>query len=290
VINAKPGIGFKFNSTAALDLTPAEEAGWILSRQTNWNNADGSTNGSSTNLNPNDPNFQGSAFDNTGSSSPVGIAWTASGSWNTGNGSATGDSKLTNGYLDNTGGGNTVSLTGIPYARYDVIVYFGSDGNDRTGSIAHEDPVNGVREYFYRTFAQKGAAGFGKSDYQETTDTDPGGANPQANFCRFQGQTTPDFFLQVNRGNNNSGLFAVQIVDAPLPIIPVTSITRAAGGQVTVVWQSKPDAVYTVQRSANLMDWSILDNAKASGGATTSFTDSSLPPGTAKSFYRIYEQ
>jgi Bacterial TSP3 repeat len=281
-LNSARTVGIHFNSNAARDLTPAEAAGFMLTRQSNWNNADATLNGSTANVTS---PAAGSLRDNAGAASPITLTWTASAAYQTTNGTADGDSKLISGYLDNTGSGNTVSLANIPYSRYDVIVYFGSDGNNRTGSVL--SPTASV-EYFYNTAANAGATGFAKDAYIETTSI-TAGVNPRANFCRFTGQSSPTFDVQINRGSNNSGIFAIQIVDRALPRIPVTSVVRTAGGVVSVVWQSIPAATYLVQRSEDLTTWTDLAPTHPSAGASTSYTDNTIPANTPKIFYRIWQ-
>lgn len=284
--DVRRSIGLKFNSNSTVDLAPVDAAGWFATRQTHWNNADNSANGSTVNANPSDPVNPGVLFDNTGAVSPMTIDWTSSGTYQTTNGAATPENKLINGYLDNTGTGSTITLSAIPYPRYDVIVYFGSDGNDRTGSI---QSTTANQEFYYNTFANFGEGLFTKISYLETTDMVGGDPRPRANFCRFTGQSASEFTMQVNRGSNNSGFIAIQVVETSLPVIPVISITRAANGQVTVVWESKADATYTVQSSPDLLTWTSVNDAYPSGGLTTSYTDTSLPANTKRYFYRIME-
>ena len=72
------------------------------------------------------------------------VNWSSNGTWNTNNGGADGDDKLMNGYIDAIGGGGAakVEISGISAAfedGYDLYVYFGSDGNNRTGKVALTD-------------------------------------------------------------------------------------------------------------------------------------------------------
>ncbi|MDB6132581.1 MAG: hypothetical protein JWM59_824 [Verrucomicrobiales bacterium] len=285
--DSRRAIGVRFNGSEANALLPTEAAGYFAVRQTHWNNADGSATGTTDLITSPTP---GVLVDNKGAATATTIEWAASGVYNTQNGTATPDAKLTNGYLDNTGSGATLTFSGIPYAKYDVVAYFGSDGNDRTGSIFSE---TANQEFFYRTAANN-AAGFGKDGYVETTETvDAGTANPRSNFARFTNQTSPTFLLQVNRGDNNSGFLAVQVVEAagtpPASSIEVTGITRSPAGAVTVTWVSTPGAQYTVERSADLgaTNWTALTTNLPATGTSTSYTDSTLPANTARMFYRI---
>lgn len=280
-LNAARSIGVHFNSITERDFAPTEEAGFILSRQTFWNNADTANAGSTANiLTP----TASSLVDNAGAVTPVTITWSADTVYATTNGSANGDSKLIGGYIDNTGTlGATISLTDIPFERYDVIVYFGSDGNGRTGSVYSP---TASKEFFYTTAANIGAAGFAKDGYTETTSI-VSGTNTASNFCRFKGQTTSTFDLQINRGSANSGIHGIQIVESILPRIQVSSVTRNNAGAVTVVWESTPGSTYLVERSTDLDNWSTLEEALPAAGTSTPYTDNTLPANTPKAFYRI---
>ncbi len=70
------------------------------------------------------------------------------------------------------------------------------------------------------------------------------------------------------------------------------------GDEVTIEWNSQLGRTYKIFRSTRdqfsepLVDWVDLDDGFPFGGATsetTSFTDTSLPPGTPEAFYRVEE-
>src|SRR5271165_3124663 len=87
-------------------------------------------------------------------------------------------------------------------AKYDVYFYFASDGNGRTGSI-----TLGNTTYYYNTNANLATA-----PYPLTQTTDATGATrPSTNFAEFTGVTGSSFNVYLTRGNNNSGVAAVQI-------------------------------------------------------------------------------
>ena len=127
------GINFNSDRDLAAELAPDEVAGHPDVAQSNWNNTNGAASGNESNLIGATP---GTVLDSTGVATGVTLTWTSDGTWNTNNGTSSGDNKLMNGYIDHTGVGASVQVSNIPYASYDVYVYFGSDGNDRTGSIS----------------------------------------------------------------------------------------------------------------------------------------------------------
>ena len=147
------------------------------------------------------------------------MEWTSSNSWNTTNGVTNGDNKLMNGYIDSSAGNpqTTVSIAGLPSsftnAGYTVVVYFGSDGNDRTGKIT----VEGGETYSYSSFSEQG--GDFPGAYTQTTDTADG--EPQANYAVWSGLSSADVNITLDRGSNNSGIHGFQIITdsgAPEPV------------------------------------------------------------------------
>ncbi|MEC9053870.1 MAG: hypothetical protein VX633_01085, partial [Verrucomicrobiota bacterium] len=202
-------IGINFNSDRDLgaELAPDEVAGHPDVAQGNWNSTNGGANGDETNLLGLTP---GTLVDSDGAPTGVQVTWTSNGTWTTNNGTASGDNKLMNGYIDHTGGFATVEVSNITYTSYDVYVYFGSDGNGRTGAI---ESTTAGQTFSYTTNSQQ-AGGF-PGTYVLTEDED--GGNPVANYCVFRDQTSPTFFAQVNRGSSNSGFHGIQIVSKAPP-------------------------------------------------------------------------
>ena len=137
------------------------------------------------------------------------VDWSSNGTWNTNNGADNGDNKLMNGYIDAIGGDGAaqVKISGISSAfadGYDLYVYFGSDGNDRTGKVALE----GGATYSFNTFSAQG--GDFPAQYTQTTDEADG--NPQSNYAVYKGLTGDAQTVDLIRGSSNSGFHGVQIV------------------------------------------------------------------------------
>ncbi|MES2706849.1 MAG: LamG-like jellyroll fold domain-containing protein [Verrucomicrobiota bacterium] len=211
VLGAGTGIGISFTGDAGTPgITSAELAGFAFVSQKNWNISDGAATGATANImGP----AAGKLVNAAGVETAATVVWDSANIYNAGNGTATGNSKIMNGYLDtNATTGEHVDLAGIPYATYDLYVYFGSDGNGRTGSIAN---LSSGEEYFYVTASMRGAAtGFHYHDFLVTGATAASVAE-SANYMVFQNQGTAAINLQVNRGSNNSGIHAIQIVPIP---------------------------------------------------------------------------
>ncbi len=137
----------------------------------------------------------GALKDNSGLATTAAVtSYNGTNTYNTGSSNA-----LLNGYLDNTGGTDTVVLATIPYPNYNLYAYFGSDGAGRTGSINI-----GSTTYYYSTRGNV-------TDYVQTTDT-TGATNPSANYAIFSGLTASGITINAIRGNNNSGLQGLEIV------------------------------------------------------------------------------
>ena len=190
---AQDSVGFSFNSDR--DDTPMDEnivAGVVPS--TGWVSTDGT----------------GAGANGTLEHKGVTIDWSSNGTWNTNNAVSNGDNHLMNGYIDAVGGGGyaDVNISGIDTfafgAEYDLYVYFGSDGNGRTGKVSLQDG----EIYSYTTFSQQGG-GFPGS-YIRTEDV--GDGNPNANYAVFEGLTGDTQTVQIIRGSNNSGFHGIQIV------------------------------------------------------------------------------
>lgn len=293
VPEAVRSLGICFVSSAQTGLAPGPDdyAGYYPNFQRNWNVTNVLVSGTDvegdiSSIASPEP---GVLVDDQGSQTVVTLAWTTDVTYATTNGANTPQALLMSGYLDETDaeGNVTIALGGIPYASYDVVVYFGSDGNGRTGSIY--SPTSG-EEFFYVTNSNR--VDFLADDFVLTEALEAAGA-PAANVCVFRGQTSATFELEVHRGSNNSGIHAVQVVDRSAAAVPGFNVTAVSFAEatrtLTLQWESEAGATYTVQRSTSLKagEWATLDANVASGGATTSFNDPNLPAAQTQYFYRV---
>jgi hypothetical protein len=64
-------------------------------------------------------------------------------------------------------------------------------------------------------------------------------------------------------------------------------VPEPAAGRATLTFASSPGASYTVEASAGLNNWTRLSSNVPSAGATTSFTETGIPQGTLRRFYRV---
>jgi len=189
-----------------VSLTASNVAGVVA--QDNWNNGSGGS-GSLSNI-KNEGGVATTADASWGGTSP--------GTWHvTGNGTATGDAKMMNGYLDAADQTRSVYVTisQIPYAMYDVYIYVGGSNAGAKGK------VNDGATWYSLTNGSinPGGNGFQYVDYLLTTDTGTG--YPMANYAKFAGRTSSS--VTVTIGNfidiglpgcdEAMGIFGVQIVE-----------------------------------------------------------------------------
>jgi hypothetical protein len=72
---------------------------------------------------------------------------------------------------------------------------------------------------------------------------------------------------------------------APFAITDVS--VDLGGSSATITWNSRPGRNYAVDASVDLATWNELDDGVGSQGATTSFTDSPLPPNVKRRHWRV---
>jgi len=75
-----------------------------------------------------------------------------------------------------------------------------------------------------------------------------------------------------------------------ISILPlrISQIQRNAQTRaVSITWDSQPALVYTIEYSADLKTWTVLNGNQASGGASTTFTDTTPGANDTVRFYRV---
>ncbi|MDF1712804.1 MAG: PEP-CTERM sorting domain-containing protein [Akkermansiaceae bacterium] len=191
---ASVAINFQRSPNGEQPMSPGDVAGVIA--QSNWNNVTGGAANA------------GSIADlvtDAGANSGVSVEWAGDTSWSNNNGTANGHNKMMGGYLDHTGTvGAKATFTNISYDTYDIYVYFGSDGNGRTGQV-----TDGTTSFSYTTNSATG----GDFPNQYTLTTDTTGSNPAANYAVFSDLSGATQVIDIIRGSSNSGIHGIQIVD-----------------------------------------------------------------------------
>ena len=196
--NDTNAIGMQFQGLGTA-LLSTDSAGVSSVAQTNWNVLTGST-------------FSSHALsDSTGASTSATITGWSNGTWFGGGSSAapTGNAKLASGELFNGWPGPpSLTISNIPYAKYDVYVYVGMDaaGRNETCSLT---PSGGTAQSY--SFTTEG----GNSTWTAATSTWDGTGTaptlPSANYVHFTGLTASSFSM-VWGAPGNGGLNGIQIV------------------------------------------------------------------------------
>ncbi len=178
------------------------------------------------------------------------------------------DRELLNGYL-NSGNSNTptnsyVSITQIPYAWYDLYVYFSSDTAGRLGTV-----TDGSTTFTFRTLGQA-SINNANGDAVLTQTTDTTGGNPPANYAVFAGISGSRKTIQC-RVPLYGGIAAFQIVPGsdPLAAAPISIQRNGAAAALTLSWPAGLGLV-SLQRSSDLQAWLPLAPQPASNSIAIS--------------------
>jgi hypothetical protein len=105
-----------------------------------------------------------------------------------------------------------VSLSQIPFAEYDVYVYFSSDAAGRNGTV-----TDGTSTFYFSTLGLASVSG-ANALFAQTTDMT--GANPGANYAVFSGLTGSSQIFTVDPKSGNDqwlGIAGFQVVAVPEP-------------------------------------------------------------------------
>ena len=152
------------------------------------------------------------------------------------------DPRMFGNVVDVFGAGKSVSVSGIPYANYDVYVYMYDDTDGRAGSFTIGDTT-----FYARGLSPGGSEGAGNpaddgSGYVLSSDTTQGNSTDidQGNFVKFSGLTEASFVLDlgaVNAGNlDRNKVSGFQIVErsANLPVVNTVPATDVLVETATV--------------------------------------------------------
>jgi autotransporter-associated beta strand protein len=237
VTNPNPNRVISWNLDDTSTIYPADLAG--LAPATNWVD---------TWLN----NITTSVPDNTGTATTLNLSYSSFNSYHVGghpgyDANGTANRELLNGFLNSGPAAwgpwttnTSVTLTNIPYAKYDVIIYFNSDTSGRHASID-----NGTTAYYFSTVGSPSRSG-ANALFLPTTTTNSA-SFPTADFAFFPGMTTnAAMFTEKPKSGNDQwlGIAAFQVIECsntyvvygPSPatqIVPVgqpASFSVMAGG------------------------------------------------------------
>lgn len=218
--SGRSGIGISFASASGPGSNRLLEAHMFAGApgymQKNWNRTDGVKSVGIEEDSIVAP-VVGVLVDSQGDPTEMWIDFEGNNLWSADNGLETTYGRLYSGYLDSSGNNPEISIwfEKIPYQRYDVVVYVGSGGNGRTGSVSLGDQT-----YHYTSDAVISGGQDSGDAYRRTTDSTEffppeSRFNPATNVVIFRGQTNDTLQLTHNRGSDNTGIFAIQIVEDP---------------------------------------------------------------------------
>ncbi|QDU58692.1 dockerin type I domain-containing protein [Aeoliella mucimassa] len=194
--------------------------------QINWNNVAPPVDGEIEDL----QDFKGSASDlinSAGETTSLSVSWLAEEPYRAFGGPYSNqDQELMSGYIDvdDTWPTSYVNLTDIPYNGYDLVVYVGTDGNNRTASVQLGNDDNS-RTWFVTNTG--GGAFSGPEDYIRATAISEFDAEP-GNFIVYEGLISSDLEVRITRGTNNAGINGIQLIersDVPFLTLMVDTVT-----------------------------------------------------------------
>lgn len=198
-----------------------------------------------------------------------------------------GDYALLQGYLDTGSPGgvsttNTVSVAGLKFPLYNVIVYSAGDNGSatRVGQYTLTTSSGSGTKYVRDEGGQPDFDG----NWLEADATSGGPGAAAGNYCVFRNVRGSSFTLKscgqyASDGNPRGPLNALQIV--PVDVVPTLSDPQYTNGEFRCFVNGATNANYVVQASTNLTDWSALQT----NAAPFLFTDPGAT-GLPRRFYR----
>jgi len=279
------GIGLNFGAAGAnggdaanSSLDPASITG--IARQANWNNLLGAAGGPV------------SLLDDLGADSGATVTWTADEEWSNGVGIDPDGTLLVGWISANTGVENPITIEGIPYAGYDLVVYFNHDRITEDVDFGESNgafPTVRLQETDSPTVGEVGSL-------VQQVATAAGDPDQVGSFYYIPGLTASTLNLFINsageEGSTDRGaITGIQLV-ATSGVLPfaITSIERTAAApglvDVTLTWNSEPDANYAVYASGDLKDWVEIDDTQ-SEGTSTSYTEFGVPVSDQRRYYKV---
>jgi hypothetical protein len=146
-------------------------------------------------------------------------AWSIQGSHPGTDGDGSNNKELLNGYLNAGPAGwnpsvtaSSIAISEIPYANYDIIVYFSADVAGREGEV-----VNGATAYYFSTLGAASISGSNATLTQTTSTSNSDYAG--ANYAVFSGLSGASQTITVQMRDNDEwgGIAGFQVVAVPEP-------------------------------------------------------------------------
>jgi hypothetical protein len=106
-----------------------------------------------------------------------------------------------------------ITVSGVPYAHYDVYAYVGSDANNRSGRSRLFGFAGNDRWFRTNTSPFTGFV-------EATATTQPTSNMGLANYTHYRTLSSSSFEIRLMRGSNNVGLHGIQIVETDGSVPP----------------------------------------------------------------------
>ncbi|MBN1845210.1 MAG: immunoglobulin domain-containing protein [Sedimentisphaerales bacterium] len=206
-------VDFGDGSVTAMAMT--ETAGVIP--QANWNGSGTATSGTVTGL-----------VNDLGAGTGASVTWTCNNTWRTPITEAAGDARMMKGYIDtNATSTTTVTVAGIPYRTYDLIVYMdGDNGTDnRVGRFQVVDPADNSVDAGPVFVLDPASTNFGGTYIQVpvSSTSDLGTSTPSGNYILFEELTLASFTLEATPGTTGStkraAINGIQLIQKTFPLM-----------------------------------------------------------------------
>ncbi len=140
--------------------------------------------------------------------------WSASGiTWATyafaGGNQTDQNAQLLNTYLGNSGGTQSVTISGIPFSTYNVYAYFTTAGSGNTGGVT----TGGKADYYYQTLGPITTTPYPLLRTTDTTYDSTGVSYPLTNYALFTGLSGATRTITLaTQSFGDSGFAAVEVV------------------------------------------------------------------------------
>ena len=272
---AANSIAIQFQGAGAA-LAATDAAGLSTVTQMNWNVLTGAS-------------FSGVALkDSSGAGTTATLGGSANGTYFASTSSAppaAGNNKLASGELyDTWPSPPTLTVSGIPYAKYDVYIYAAIDapGRNETSALT---PSGGSTQYYSFTTEGGGSAWTVATSTYNGSGTAP--SLPAANLVHYTALTASSFTLAIG-APGNGGINGIEIVPntsgGSAPAAP-TGLTASAGNaQVGLSWTASSGATsYNVYRGTSSGNETTT---VVTGLTTTTYTNTGLTNGTMY-YYKV---
>lgn len=200
------------NATSLAQTTFASTAVVGVEAVSNWNQIVTSTASPTA--------TSGTLVDNAGASTTLSLTSAMNFTWSDINNPSNDTARLLNGQIGISNGQGTVTVASVPYAAYDVIVYF-SPNNAAASSRAGISATGYAGPTNYFSLGGVNIAG-SRNNFMQATGTTNATATTGANYARFNGLTASTFTLQLQDGGTddpNNEFFGFQVVQVPEPSV-----------------------------------------------------------------------